>query len=98
MNRNKLLFDYLKLHPSITVRELVVWTEKKPFCFNCGHSAIRNLKKYIKPFGYRLDEEWIGNHEYKKFTMVVDIDEPKQQNLFNNIVQVPFGVSQQDVS
>lgn len=87
-NKNKQLFDYLKLNPEFTIRDLVVWTEKKPFCFNCGHSAVRNLKKYIKPFGYRLDEKWIGNHEYKIFTMVVDIKEPiinvvGQTQLFN---------------
>ena len=65
----KQLFEYLKLNPVFTIRDLVVWTEEKPFYFNCGHSAVRNLKRYIKHFGYFLEEKWIGKHEYKEFTL-----------------------------
>lgn len=90
INKNKLLFNYLKLNPTITIRDLVIWTEKKPFCFNCGHSAIRNLKKYIKQYGYRLDEEWEGKHEYKIFTMVVDIQEEKP--IISNVVNGQCGL------
>lgn len=81
--KNKLLFDYLHTNPTFTIRDLVTWTEKKPFCFNCGHSAVRNLKRYIKQFGYRLDEKWEGKHEYKTFTMIVDIPEPIISNVVN---------------
>lgn len=83
VTKNELLFDYLLKNPEFTIRDLVVWTDKKPFCFNCGHSAVRQLKKYIANKGFELLEEWVGNHEYKKFTLISqNISESGQVSLF----------------
>lgn len=69
-----MMFEYLQLNPVFTIRDLVVWTSEKPFCYNCGHSAVRNLKKYIRDKGYFISETKKDN--YKVFTM-----ENKQDNI-----------------
>lgn len=63
----QMLFEYLKQNPVFTIRDLVVWTSEKPFCYNCGYSTVRNLKKYILHRGYFISE--ILHDNYKIFTM-----------------------------
>lgn len=66
----QMLFEYLKLNPVFTIRDLVIWTEEKPFCYNCGHSTVRNLKKHIQNKGYFISETRKDN--YKVFKLEID--------------------------
>lgn len=72
VSKNELLFDYLLDNPIFTIRDLIIYNPKEPNkpCFNCGHSAVRNLKRFIKDKGYVLQEKWIGNHDHKEFKLI----------------------------
>jgi hypothetical protein len=80
-SQHQRLLEYLEENGSVTIRDMVI----SPLYFNAPNAVIRDLKK-SKEFiekGYSIIDEWIGNHEYKKFTLVSqNISESGQVSLF----------------